>query len=551
MKHQNKVFKKWHLFVVIGAFLILTLGLSGCGSTAQEDSFEGELVDAQNSRIVVKNVEETMLFATSPATVYDLNGDTGLCVGDELTVEYHKEKDMYVADTVHVKEHEEESQVFGGIVEELENHYLTVRGDSMSAGFDYDQDTKLEGTLSAGDAVTVTYDGNISERPHATSIVVVQERRQEALKSVLGKVSEITKDSVLISMESADACRFILSDDTIITGDADSLKIGDEVNLIYTGSIGEDPVARTITIKRDKKQKFFVMDGVIEKAASDSLVIRTAKKSYKFKIVKETRIQNKEYMKPGHKTTITYVGDLDNDPTAASIYCSKSTVTKKEKAKAKEFEKETKATKATEATKTGPTQAKPTKATNATKATKATEGTKSNPTQAKPTKATKAPTKATKSPTNATKATEATKEKPTEPTEKPTEEPTAEPTEEPTEPPTEEPTEPPTEAPTEPPTEPPTEAPTEPPTEAPTEPPTEAPEPEPIIVQASGTITSWGNPCSINISGGGSVKLDISDASVSGGYVPANGDEVKISYEKDDMKLLSIQLVSRPAEDTE
>ena len=66
-----------------------------------------------------------------------------------------------------------------------------------------------------------------------------------------------------------------------------------------------------------------------------------------------------------------------------------------------------------------------------------------------------------------------------------------------------------------------------------------------------GTINSWGNPCTIKVEGGSSVQLDISDASIAGGYIPQEGDQVVAAYSKDDMKLLHLQLEYRPAPEPE
>ena len=484
--------------LALATVLIMAFTMGSCSLKADADEiFSGELVDAQNERLVVKSPDKTMLFVTTAKTEYDLGEDEeGLCVGDKLDVSFHKEKDIYVADTVKVTEHKDDTLVFGGQVTELEKHYITIRSESLTAGFDYDEETEIVGNLTKGDSVTVTYKGNISERPYAISIVVIQEKREEVLKSIHGTVSEATDKSVLVSMDSADAARFKVTEDTIIKGDAKKVIAGDEVTLVYTGEIGKDPVARTITIKRDMDQKYYVMDGVIDKVAKDTITIKTMNRSYKFKIAKDTRIQNKKYMEKDHKCTITYVGDLFKDPTAASIYCSKKTLTDNEKKKATSATKETvtKATKETEATKTEPTETK----------TEPTE------TQTEPT------------------------ETQTEPTETQTQ---TEPTETQTEP-----TETQTEA-----TEPETEA-TEPETEA-TEAPTKAP--EPVVIKAKGVITNWGNPCAIKLDGGGTVKLDIKNANVSGGYVPEVNDQVVIKYDKDNMKLTDIQLEYRPSDDAD
>ena len=74
--------------------------------------------------------------------------------------------------------------VFGGQVMELEDNFLTVRSESLTAGFEYDEETKLNGNLSKGDTVTITYDGDLSQSPHAISIVVAQEGQEKALKSL-------------------------------------------------------------------------------------------------------------------------------------------------------------------------------------------------------------------------------------------------------------------------------------------------------------------------------------------------------------------------------
>ena len=494
---------KWlRMLIAVLSAMVMVIAMCSCDKSKAENDqvFAGELVDAQQNRIVVMAADETILFETGDGTVYDLQGEKELCIEDQVEVEYHKSKDMFVADTVRLTAHKEQSQVFGGEVVELEDTYLTVHSESMTVVFLRDDETKIEGNLTKGDAVTVTYEGNLTENPRAISIVVIQERQKKEEKSTHGTVAEIWDNSVVVSVDSAHACRFRITKDTKIDGDDTKLKVGDEVHLVYTGTAGEDPVAVSITITRTK-QAYHVMDGVIQKATVHSLTVKTAKKSYKFKIVDETRIQNPENMIFGHKTTITYAGDLNDNPIAASILCSKDTVTEKEK------EKTTKATKATKAT----------KVTEATKETKTTEPTE-------PTEPTD-PTDPTE-PTETTEATDPTE--PTEPTETTEETETTEATE------TTEETEPPET----------TEA-----TEAPK--PTEEPETDPgyVVINAEGTITKWGNPCTIKVDGNGTVKLDISDASVSGGYIPEEGDQVKIAYDKDSMKLLSIQLVYRQADE--
>ena len=484
--------KNFRIVVSVLTIAAMLVTMCGCiGHKAEADTlFSGEIVDLQNDRLVVKNDTETMLFVADKNTKFELNGEKGLCIGDTVGVQYRKDKEYFIADVVTLQEHKADSLVFGGEVTELETHFLMVRSESLTVGFDYDENTKINGNLSEGDGVIITYEGDISERPYAVSIIVAKEQRQETLKSVHGTVSETAKDSVLVSFDSADARRFVLTEDTIINGDATELKVGDEVNVVYTGELGKNPVARTITVTREKKTHY-VMDGVLDNVSQNEIIIKTKHKKYSFVVKKETRIQNMKYLCQGHLATITYVGELNHDPEAVSIYCSKEVFGKTSK-------------KATEKK----TTAKPTD---------------------KPVTTTAAPTvKPTTPPT-----VRPTTEKPT--TESPTTE--APTTEEPT---TEEPTtaEPTTEEPT-----------TEEPTDAPE--PTAPPKPETVAVNAEGTIDAWDNPCVIKINGGGTVTLDISDATISGGYIPEVGDSVRISYDKDNMKLLDVQLVYRSVDESE
>ena len=323
------------------AVLMALLMMAGACSCARKEtkkeapegqSFAGELIDAQGDRLVVKDEDVAMVMYTTPDTEYDLQDEDELCVGDMVKVEYHKDEGRFIADSVVLDKHQNSTLVFGGEVTEIGKTYVTVQSESMTVVFNTDEDTRIEGDLTQGDAVTVTYEGNLSGNPLAKSIVVIQEQKEKLEKSLHGTVSETWKDSFIVSVDSAHACRIKLTKDTKITGDAKELRLGDEIHLVYTGDIEKDAVAVSIKITRGKT-KYFIMDGVIVKAAKDKLVIQTSKKKYTFKIVNDTRIENKEYMKAGHKTTITYIGKLDKDPVAASIFCSRDTATGKDSKK--------------------------------------------------------------------------------------------------------------------------------------------------------------------------------------------------------------------------
>lgn len=471
--------------------LVAAIALSGCGgsNSSSKGAFKGELIDAQNDRIVLKGADETMMFSTTDDTKYDLQDEDELCVGDEISVNYHEGKGDFVADSVRLKDHKYDFLVFGGEVTELGKSHLTVQSESLTVVFEYSKDTKLRGTLSKGDAVTITYKGDLSENPYAVSIVVIKERKERAEKSIHGTVSETAPDSIIVSVDSAHACRIRLNKDTVIGGDATKVKVGDEVHLVYKGTAGEEPVAKTIKITRKKEQVYFVMDGVIDDVSGQDLVVRTAKKLYLFKIVKQTRIQHRNQMKPSHMTTITYVGKLGVNATAASIYCSEDTIDKVVKKKVKTTAKSKKAKKNNKAK--AETKKKAAKKTAKKKKTKDKAATKKKAKK----KAVKKDTKPASSGNDGSSQTNKTDNKNAGKKSGGND---------------------------------------------------KGGKDKVVEIKAKGQILKWGsNPAVFKVEGGATLRLDISDATISAGYIPEVGDQVIITYDKETMKLIDLQLEYR------
>ena len=532
---------------------VMIFAFCGCGGSDKAEeassssdqsaasSFAGELIDAQNDRLVVRGDDETMLFATSNETEYELGEESELCLGDKIEVDYHKTEEEYVADAVELKSHEEESLVFGGEVTELQKNYVTVQSESLTVVFGYGDKTKIEGDLTIGDSVTVTYEGNLSENPKAVSVVVIRENQKKTEKSAHGTVSETDNGSIIVSVDSAHACRFLTNSSTKITGDDTSVKVGDEVHVVYTGEAGSDPVAKSIKVKRNENQAYFVMDGVIAKVTKNNITIRTAKKSYVFKIVKDTRIKNSDYLKAGHKTTITYVGNLDQNPVAASIFCSKDTVTKQEKQKA---EKNAVSNETQNGSKENSEAAGKAEEQNASESKEAAEQTddqnassseeKSGSTDA----AEKTDDQNTsdseeksgsseavdqqKSDENADSEAAEKESADSEAAEKEAAQDTVS---------TEEITSKADDL---------------------TEAAAEAKAEGSVVIKAKGEIEKWGkNPSIFKIDGRATLKLDIKKAKISGGYIPKEGDQVVIFYDKNTLELIDLRLEYRPADAAE
>lgn len=498
--------KKMRILVAVLTIVTMIGTLCACGSASADEEFTGELIDARGQTLVVRGDTSTMMFTTSDGTQFTYVNENELTIGDELKVKYHEKSGTFYASSVDVTDHSEQLLVLGGTVTELKSDSITIQSENMTVKFDRDDETQVQGSVSKGDMVAVTYKGDISESAYAVSIVVTQNNRAEALTIMNGSVSEVAEHSVLVSVDSSDAYRFVINGDTIINGDAKKLKVGDRVKLVYTGELGKEPVARTITITRNENQRYFVLDGVIDTVSSKNIKVKTSKKTYTIKFAEQTRVENKKYLAKGHRTTITYTGSLDKDPVAIVIYCSKEKITPKETKKTETKKKETKKSE---------TKKSETKKSETQKTETQEPVTKETETQETETQETE--TQETETQETETQETE-TQEPVTEETE--TQEPVTEETE--------------------------TQAPE---TEA-TEPP--APKDDMVIVKATGTIyemDSSKRTATFKLEGGGQIELDVTDSAIPSGYLPQLGDDVKISYDKSDMKLLDIQLVYRPGDE--
>ena len=519
--------------------VVMTAGLCACSAAgsdgAQTGKYTGELIDAQNNRLVVRSADETILFVTTSSTTYDLKEEEAyISIGDTVDVTYHKGDDVLVANGVSIKQHEGRALPFGGVVTELGKSYLTVQSESLTAVFRYNEDTRCSGDLTEGDAVTVGYTGNLSADPKAHSIIVIQEKKASKDKSMHGTIAEVDDGSIIVSIDSANAYRVVITPDTEINSEDKTLKVGDEILLVYRGSALEAPEVSTVTVLGHLK--YYIMDGVIDKVKPESILVKTGYRTYEFKITNDTKIQNRKNMESGHKTTITYTGEPDQDPVAISIFCSAGTYTKKEKAafdkikkaddkkkaeQAAAEEKEAAAKKGGEKAEADPQKEQsnaegssgetkteePAKAEETSASEENPEGTEkpestkeeNGETDQKDTAAEAAPESSGTDVTNPTGDIEVTEEPKTD--EDAFEENTGDET--------------------------------------------LKADPHSVLIKAEGEIKTWEAMSKIKIFGGATLNLDIKKAVVTGGYIPRPEDKVLIYYDKDAMKLLSIQLLYR------
>ena len=480
-----------------------------------KETFEGELTDFAYGEFVLSGESEEKTFYRDAYTYYNLNGGSNLTLGDTVDVIYHDVEGKNIAEQVIVTRHEEEKSVFGGLVYRYSDGQLVVTGTEMTAQFSIDKKTKVNGELSEGDTVEVTYTGDISEEPYAVSVNVITENLQPQIYLISGTVSEVAADSILLSISSATAYRIMISSGTKITGIADKAAVGDTVSVSFTGQIDETPTAIELSILKHKEEDdiFHSINGVVDKVEKKSFTLRTKENTYTFLIYEKISYKG-EKLASGQQATVTYYGKLKEDPVAVAVYCSGPLPTP---------------------TPTGTPTATPTVTPTETPAPKPTE---SPVPTATPTES-PAPTA---TPTETPTPTAAPTETPT-PTAEPTETPTPEPTTTPTETPTPEPTEEPTPEPTEEPIPEPTEEPT--PTETPAPTPTGEPLPE-IKIDGSGEIIKWKDEYIIHTDTDKKLTFTIDpEFQIASGYLPEKGDIVKFTYEAGKMSLLKLELVGK------
>lgn len=392
---------------ILAAILCITLIAAGCSQKEDdkrptEETFQGELREFFNDKLVVKSSTDLKEFTVVVGTEYVYSNAGYLEIGDEVEVTYHKENAGAVADLVKVTKHEEKTALFSGVLLEIYDRFFVVTGTQLTAVFEYDNSTKIQGKLSYGDLIEVEYTGDISEAPCAVRVTVLQENDEPEYLYAYGIVSEVTDTSFVLSIDSAAASRFTINQNTMITGEAKTIQVGDSVSVTFKKPAqGQTPLASVVDIVKAaerKEEKKYTINGTIETISTNGFTLKTSTATYVFASTDTTKYTGEKF-ETGVAAEVTYTGNLVKDPVAIAVYCSKP----------------------------APAPEPPTE---------------------KPTE------KPTEPPT------EAPTEKPTEqPTEPPTEAPTEQPTEQPTEPPTEAPTEQPTEPPTEEPTEPPTDKP--------------------------------------------------------------------------------------------
>ena len=375
---KNKL--KMMILAVLTISLVLTMG--GCdiprrddkkkgSETAQEEAksrkdageqYKGVLTRATDTTIVLKGRDGKKAFFIDDDTEYDLGKIDDLYVGDKIKVTYHTDGEDHYADAVKLVKHRKGALHFSGRVTAHDAKAVTVKGKKQTVLFAIDHETKISGSLSKGDKVRITYDGELDEFPYAKRIRITKESGKSEQHEVIGLVSSVSDTEMVLAIDAKTTCRFKITDRTRITGKADKVRKGDAVLVKFDGDLDGSPEALKININRVGKKLGGTIRGKIIKVTKDSVTLRADKKTYTFRIDKNTKYTGIK-MKKGCEASITYIGSLSGNPKAGTIACSKGRKTAKKddkKDKVKKSGKKEKVKKS-KSKKTTPKKTKPKK----------------------------------------------------------------------------------------------------------------------------------------------------------------------------------------------
>ena len=315
--------KKTVKLITMGAIFIMMMAMM-IGCSTGSGTAEGKLINANDETLVVRVDGEVEIFNTTNETKYDLAGEEEITAGDTLRIEYHEEGKEKLADSVTIIKAVNHTLKMTGELSDLNETNFTVTSDSLTVKFNYDAKTEVTGgKLNEGDEVRVTYKGDLSEEPHAISVDILQEQADDPHYEAHGIIADMSETTILLSIDSADAHRFIYNSETEIVSDDNKMEIGDRAEVTFVGDIDKKAVATKIVVHHQAKKNQRVINGTLTKAEKTYLMLDTGRNEYKILVNDKTQFTGGKYQK-GVKATITYKGDLEEEPLATDVYCDKA-----------------------------------------------------------------------------------------------------------------------------------------------------------------------------------------------------------------------------------
>lgn len=327
VKKGDATMRKIRMIVLSMLLVTLALAMSACGSKTETGEMSGKLTEAMENSIVVDAGGQSTEFITEDSTVYYLGNTDHLTLNDEIRVEYHTKGSKSYADVITLEKHVEEELTFTGVISDVNDERVTVTGNSLTVEFIKNGDTSISGDMSKGDEVEVVYTGNLSEYPVAKSIKIVKEKEEPKQQTVSGIVTDFTRNSIAISIDSSHSYRFNFDSKTQISGLDKYVKVGDSVTITFTGDVDSQPAASKIDITKKAEEEKKTLNGTITAVGNDQIVVDTGKSAYIIKTDKYTKFTGEKPTK-GYKTKVTYYGTLGGKATATIVHCVKNETAK-------------------------------------------------------------------------------------------------------------------------------------------------------------------------------------------------------------------------------
>ncbi len=310
--------------------LILALGfVSGCSNqqqdppdTPSEDKmvFSGDIITLSQDELTVQGEKESMTFEILVTT--ELNGAHDLSEGDTVDVEYILGNGKAKAVRITVVRHVPKVGRFTGIVVDATNNTVTLQLASGNEAHTFliDDTTTIDGSLTEGDEAEIVYYGDIEQTPLAVSIKVNNEKPAPEVLELSGTVSDVSSTALTVNIGSDHSYTFAITNSTVISGAAKSVKKGYKVTVGYTGELSGQPVASEIKITEAKEQQTTSkINGVVTAIASNGFSANTGSNNTYFFIINSSTVWSGASMAVGCNVEVTYTGSVSSKATATNV----------------------------------------------------------------------------------------------------------------------------------------------------------------------------------------------------------------------------------------
>ena len=213
---------------------------------------------------------------------------------------------------------ESDHKTFTGILIDGSGSTITVLGEDDEMEFDVSNTefVNAENGLTLGDTLTVTYSEVRGE--YWATMVVIDDEAAKVEYTFSGIVSDLHDELVDVTNETS-TVRFEMNADTKVEG---NLTIGDTVTVTSDTTISTYPMARKIVVtsENEKPEKHVCMGWISTMAGGQIYVSIESSHGFYFKVDANTRITGKATeLKVGQKVGVTYEGDIDSTPTASVV----------------------------------------------------------------------------------------------------------------------------------------------------------------------------------------------------------------------------------------